>query len=94
MLGTVYTEILGISKVACLVILAVLIVRLCLIRAPKVFSYALWAIVLFRLLCPVSIEAPVSLIFPEMTEQIDEIADEVFQSAAEYADDAYQASVR
>ncbi|MBR4961289.1 MAG: M56 family metallopeptidase [Clostridia bacterium] len=50
------------SKIASLVILAVLLVRLCLKRAPKVFSYALWAIVLFRLLCPVSIEAPVSLI--------------------------------
>ena len=29
---------------------------------PKVFSYALWIVVLFRLLCPISIESPISLI--------------------------------
>ena len=40
------------SLTASVVILAVLAVRLLLRRAPKVFSYALWAVVLFRLLCP------------------------------------------
>ncbi|MBR7137307.1 MAG: hypothetical protein IKC99_04540, partial [Clostridia bacterium] len=30
-------------------------------RLPKAFSYALWAVVLFRLLCPVSLTSPVSL---------------------------------
>ena len=43
------------SLTASVVILAVLAVRLLLRRAPKVFSYALWAVVLFRLLCPVSV---------------------------------------
>ena len=43
------------------VILAVLAVRLLLRRAPKVFAYALWAVVLFRLLCPVSVTSAVSL---------------------------------
>ena len=62
MLDTLFLQIFDMSKIASLVILAVLLVRLCLKRAPKVFSYALWAIVLFRLLCPVIIEAPVSLI--------------------------------
>lgn len=37
------------SLTASVVILAVLAVRLLLRRAPKVFSYALWAVVLFRL---------------------------------------------
>ena len=62
MLDTVFLQIYDMSRVAGLVILIVMLIRLCLKRAPKVFSYALWAIVLFRLLCPVSIEAPVSLI--------------------------------
>ena len=50
------------SLTASVVILAVLAVRLLLRRAPKVFSYALWAVVLFRLLCPVSITSAVSLL--------------------------------
>ena len=49
------------SLTASVVILAVLAVRLLLRRAPKVFSYALWAVVLFRLLCPVSVTSAVSL---------------------------------
>ncbi len=62
MLDTIFLQLYDMSKIASIVILAVLLVRLCLKRAPKGFSYALWAVVLFRLLCPVSIEAPVSLI--------------------------------
>lgn len=50
------------SLTASVVILAVLAVRLLLRRAPKVFSYALWAVVLFRLLCPVSVTSTVSLL--------------------------------
>ena len=45
-----------------LVILFVLLARLALKKAPKKFSYALWAVVLFRLLCPVSISADFSLL--------------------------------
>ena len=62
MLDTIFLQIFDMTKVASLVILIVLLVRLCLKRAPKVISYALWAVVLFRLLCQVSIEAPISLI--------------------------------
>ena len=62
MLDTIFLQIFDMTKVASLVILIVLLVRLCLKRAPKVISYVLWAVVLFRLLCPVSIEAPISLI--------------------------------
>lgn len=49
------------SLTASAVILAVLPARLLLRRAPKVFSYALWAVVLFRLVCPVSFTSAVSL---------------------------------
>lgn len=50
MFGTV----LNMSLTACWAILAVLAARLALRRAPRRFSYALWSVVLFRLLCPVS----------------------------------------
>ena len=55
-------ELLRINLVASIVILIILGARLILKRAPKVFSYALWAIVLIRLLVPVSIQSPVSVI--------------------------------
>ena len=57
-----FPELLRINLVASFVILIVLAARLILKRAPKVFSYALWAIVLIRLLIPVSIPSPVSVI--------------------------------
>lgn len=50
------------SLTAVPVILAVLAVRLCLKKAPKVFSYALWAVVLLRLLCPVTVDSPLGLV--------------------------------
>ena len=65
MLDTVFMQILDMTKVASIVIAIVLLARLLLKKAPKIFSYALWAVVLFRLLCPVSIEAPVSVV-PKM----------------------------
>jgi len=40
---------------ASLVIIAVLLARLALRKAPKVYSYALWGVALFRLLCPFTI---------------------------------------
>lgn len=49
------------SLTASAVILVVLLVRLLLKRAPKLFSYLLWSVVLFRLLCPVSIASVFSL---------------------------------
>ena len=44
------------------VMLAVLLARLLFRRAPKRLTVLLWAVVCFRLLCPVSIDAPVSLV--------------------------------
>lgn len=58
----VFSQILNMSMTGSLVILAVLLVRLLLKKAPKIYAYALWAVVLFRLLCPVSLSAPVSLL--------------------------------
>lgn len=45
------------------VILAVLLLRLALKKAPKIFSYVLWSVVVFRLLCPVSFGAPFGVDF-------------------------------
>ena len=56
-----FLKILGMSATASLVIVVVLLARLLLRRAPKVFSYALWAVVLFRLLCPFAIQSPWSV---------------------------------
>ena len=50
------------SVTASVVIVFVLLARLLLKKAPKIFSYALWAVVLFRLLCPVSITTDFSLL--------------------------------
>ena len=62
MFDRLFMDILDMSKTAAIVIAAVLLARLFLRKAPKVFSYALWAVVLFRLLCPVSLSAPVSVL--------------------------------
>ncbi len=61
-MATVFSEILNMSMTGSLVIAIVLLTRLALKRAPKIYSYALWAVVLFRLLCPVSLSAPVSVL--------------------------------
>lgn len=58
----IFPKILNMSVTASIIILFVLLARLCLRKAPKIYSYMLWAAVLFRLLCPVSISAPVSLL--------------------------------
>lgn len=57
-----FGTILSMSLTASYAALGVLLVRLLLKRAPKVFSYALWAAVWFRLICPVSFESFFSLI--------------------------------
>ena len=57
-----FSAVLNMSVTGCLVILPVLLVRLLLKRFPKIFSYALWSVVLFRLLCPLSLSAPVSFL--------------------------------
>ena len=62
MLEQFFISVLNMSLTAGVAILAVLAARLFLKRAPRIFSYGLWAVVLFRLLCPVSFAAPLSLL--------------------------------
>lgn len=58
---TFLPKLLNMSLTASVVIVFVFLLRLLLKRAPKVISYALWSMVLFRLLCPISIESAFSL---------------------------------
>ena len=62
MLDRIFLQILDLTATGSLVIGIVLLVRLCLKKQPKIYSYCLWAVVLLRLLCPVSISMPVSLL--------------------------------
>ena len=56
-----FLKILNMSITATYVLLAVLVLRLILKRAPKWISYALWSLVLFRLVCPISISSTLSV---------------------------------
>ncbi len=62
----IFLELFDRGRAAIPVILAVLLLRFLLKRAPKIFSYALWSIVLVRLLLPVTFESPAALL--ERTE--------------------------
>ena len=61
MVQALFYRILQMHKTAAAVILAVLAVRLMLKKAPKKWSYALWSVVGFRLVCPVSFQSAFSL---------------------------------
>jgi len=57
----IFIIILNMSITASVVALVAMLVRIPLKKAPKIFSYALWGVVLFRLVCPFSIESNFSL---------------------------------
>lgn len=57
---------LKMSITFCYVILFVILARLLLKRTPKIFSYLLWSVVLFRLLCPFFLESYFSIIPPAL----------------------------
>ena len=52
-----FIRILNMSLTGSIVILAVMVMRILLRKMPRIFSYCLWLVVLFRLLCPVSFTA-------------------------------------
>lgn len=56
-----FISVLNMSITASYVILAVLVVRFFLKNLPKKYSYLLWSVVGFRLVCPVSFKSIVSL---------------------------------
>lgn len=58
----VFLKVLNMGLTASWLILAVLLVRFMLKKAPKWISCLLWALVAFKLICPFSIESALSLI--------------------------------
>ena len=60
----IFERVLNMSLSGSIVIAVVLLARLLLRRAPKIYSYMLWAVVLFRLLCPISLSAGLSVLKP------------------------------
>lgn len=90
-----FPDLMNINLTATIVILFVICVREFLKRAPKIFSYALWSIVLLRLLVPISIESPVSFV-PERTEfssmvEINEVLPEItFETSQNRADNPHR----
>lgn len=60
-MASVLRSVFEMSLTASAVILAVLLARLLLRKAPRKYSYALWAAAAFRLVCPVSFRAAFSL---------------------------------
>ncbi len=66
----IFSNLLEMSLISSVVILAVLVIRMFLKKAPKILSYVLWLVVLFRLLCPVSFESPVAVVPVETVSQM------------------------
>ena len=71
---TVFSKLIGISLMANWLILAVIVLRLPLKKAPRRITCILWLIVALRLMVPISIESPVSMI-PQTTSVIQEAVD-------------------
>lgn len=61
-MAELFLKVVNISIAASWVVLAVVILRLFLKKAPKWIFCLLWALVAVRLLCPVSIESEFSLV--------------------------------
>ena len=57
----IFLTVLNMSLTGSIVIIVVLLIRVLLKRAPKVFSYLLWLIVLFRLICPFALSTSFGL---------------------------------
>lgn len=60
-MSDLFITILNMSITASYVALVVILVRMFLKKAPKIYSYALWSVVFFRLLFPFSFESALSL---------------------------------
>ena len=61
-MNRIFLTVLNMSLTAGYCILAVILLRFFLRRQPKIFSYLLWSVVLFRLLCPFSVSSSYSLL--------------------------------
>lgn len=62
MMENVFLQVINMSITSSYVIFFVIVLRMLLKRAPKIFSYVLWSVVFFRLVFPFSFESIFSLI--------------------------------
>ena len=62
MLEQIFLKVLDMSRTASMIIVIVSLARILLKRFPKSISYVLWSVVLFRLLCPFTLEFRISLV--------------------------------
>lgn len=58
----VFIKILNMSLISSYVALAIILIRIPLKKVPKIYSYMLWGIVFFRMVCPFSFDSVMSLI--------------------------------
>ena len=61
-LQNLFTTVLNMTITGSIVISCVLAARFALSKAPRVYAWMLWLVVIFRLLCPVSLSSPVSVL--------------------------------
>lgn len=75
MIENAFLKVLEMTTTASYVILFIWVIRFFLKRSPKIFSYAMWAIVFIRLICPVtwsSIYSVVTVDYTWVTKQVEE----------------------
>lgn len=58
---TLFLQVLNMSVTASCIIPVILLTRFLLQRAPKKYSYLLWSVVLYRLICPASFLSAISI---------------------------------
>ena len=61
-LQNLFTSVLNMTITGSIVIFCVILARVVLKNAPRVYAWMLWLVVIFRLLCPVSVSGPVSVL--------------------------------
>lgn len=85
MMVKIFLEILNMSITAGYCVIAVVLLRLLLKKQPKIYSYILWSVVFFRMICPVSIKSVFSFLrFNTRVIQEDLEAQEVFGLSSGY----------
>ncbi len=67
-----FQQTLDLSKIASIIIICVILCRILLRKVPKIFSYTLWGVVLFRLLFPFSFESNMALLPATETVQLEQ----------------------
>lgn len=78
-MGAAFLKLLNMSIGAVWLILAVVILRLVLKKAPRWIFCALWGLVAFRLVCPISLESGISLIPSAEVLPLNVMTGEAFQ---------------